>query len=71
MVMGIPLRSDADHHLLYIPSCRFNFLRLNAHELTLEKPRIFSHIQTSEITIFFFFATTNNSLNAYYPLCQR
>lgn len=39
-------------HLLYILSCRFNFLRLNAHELTLEKPRIFSHLQASEITIF-------------------
>lgn len=51
MVMDIPLRSDADCLLLYIISCRFDFLWLNAHELTLEKPRISSHLQTSETTI--------------------
>ena len=48
--MDIPLRSDADGHLLYILSCEFNLPCLSAHELTLGKPTISSQLQTSEIT---------------------
>lgn len=45
------LGSDTDCHLLYILSCGFNFLCLNAHELTLGTPTVSSQLWTSKFTI--------------------